>query len=131
MANKYHYAIGRRKTAVASVRLFTAKGVSTINGKPMGEVYTGKFEQSALLRPYDVAGLKAEEHYFTAQVKGSGSSAQLQAITVALSKALVDFNPELRKSLKQQKLLTRDPRMVERKKPGLRKARKAEQYSKR
>lgn len=131
MADKYTYATGRRKTAVATVRLFNGGGVNTVNEKPITEMFIHDSYKSVVNVPFKVAGLNPEDFHFTAKVKGSGSVAQMEAIKLAISKSLVAVNPELRKTLKIAGLLTRDPRMVERKKPGLLKARKAEQYSKR
>ncbi len=128
---KYFYAVGRRKTASATVRVFPGKGDSTINDKPAKEVYSGKIEQGLLFQPFKAADLDIKEYHITAKVKGSGTSSQLDAIRLGISRALVVMNPELKKPLKAAGLMTRDPRMVERKKPGLHKARKAEQYSKR
>ncbi len=131
MKDKYLYAYGRRKTAVATVRLFSGKGISTVNGKPLDEVYPVKVDQIRLHKPFAVAELNADNYYFTAQIKGSGPSSQLEALRLAIAKALASQGLEFRAPLKKAKLLVRDPRMVERKKPGLLKARKAEQYSKR
>jgi small subunit ribosomal protein S9 len=129
--DKYLYAYGRRKTAIATVRLFNGKGVSTVNGKPLNEVFPVAVDQMRLLKPFAVAELNADDYYFTAQIKGSGPNGQLEALRLAISKALASQGSELRAPLKKAKLLVRDPRMVERKKAGHLKARKSEQYSKR
>lgn len=131
MADKYFYALGRRKTATATVRLYNGGGVNMVNDKPVEELFVFDTYKALLAAPFKVAGLNPEDFHFTAVTKGSGSVAQLDAIKLAISKTLVQLNPELRKTLKTAGFLTRDPRMVERKKPGLLKARKAEQYSKR
>lgn len=131
MENTYFYALGRRKTAVATVRLFADKGESTINGKPFSAYVVNSFEREQLLSPLKVAGFNPEEFYFTAKIVGSGPKSQLGALKLALARAIVIMDPSLKKTLKNEDLLTRDPRMVERKKPGLRKARRAEQYSRR
>lgn len=128
---KYHYAYGRRKTAVATVRLFSGEGQSTVNDVAFDKLYPGKVEQVMASRPFSVAGLNPTDFHFTAMIKGSGSMGQLQALVHGLAKAIVVMDPDLKSPLKKQGMMTRDPRMVERKKPGLRKARKAEQYSKR
>ncbi|MCA9379176.1 30S ribosomal protein S9 [Candidatus Dojkabacteria bacterium] len=130
-AKKYTYAYGRRKTATATVRLYPEAGVSTINGKPAEEVYVGIAGQKRLVMPLTTAGLNPKDYHFTVQAKGGGVAAQLGAITLGLARCVVNIDAELKKPLKDAGLLTRDPRMVERKKPGMRKARKAEQYSKR
>lgn len=127
----YFYALGRRKTAVATLRLYRGKGETTINDKAIEAYTTNEYVRQGMLRPFKVVDLDQKDFYFTVKVSGSGVSAQQDAISLALSRALVEMEPGLKKALKQEKLLTRDPRMVERKKPGLRKARRAEQYSKR
>lgn len=128
---KYFYALGRRKTASATVRLFDEKGVSTVNDKPLEEVYPHQHEQVQILEPLQVVGLDASKFHMTVKVQGSGTKGQLGAIRLGLARALVVMDPAYKKDLKSKGLLTRDPRMVERKKPGLRKARRAEQFSKR
>jgi small subunit ribosomal protein S9 len=127
----YFYAYGRRKTATATVRLFKAKGESFINEKAAKELYPLEYEQIQLNSPLVAAGLKPEDYHFTVQAKGSGKTGQLGAIKLVLARAIVVMDPTLKQQLKKEGLLTRDPRMVERKKPGLRKARRAEQFSKR
>jgi small subunit ribosomal protein S9 len=131
MAEKYVYKIGRRKTSVATVRLYSDAGQSIINGKPVTEYYPEKLDQEKLTKPFDVLELKPSSFYYTVQVKGGGTSSQLGAITLGISRALTEISAENRTPLKRAGLLTRDPRMVERKKTGQRKARKKEQYSKR
>jgi len=129
--NTYHYAIGRRKTSTATVRMYAKAGASTINGKPLEEVLPSHTLQTQLLVPFITANLKPGDFHFTVKSKGGGVKGQLGAIRLAIARSLVKMDPDLKKPLKKQGLLTRDPRMVERKKPGLRKARKAEQFSKR
>jgi small subunit ribosomal protein S9 len=127
---KYIYAKGRRKTAVATIRLFEGKQESLINEKPITEVIKDKFDKDNVFFPLTIVDSK-DKYYFTAKVKGSGVKAQQGAIVHALSRALASIDPGFKDALKKAKLLTRDERMVERKKTGLRKARKAPQYSKR
>ncbi|MFQ5492824.1 MAG: 30S ribosomal protein S9 [Candidatus Dojkabacteria bacterium] len=127
---KYAYAKGRRKNAVATIRLFSGKGQSSVNDKTFEERYPGKSDQKYILEPFAVLG-KAGSFYFTAKTVGGGVRGQAGAIRHALSRALLLVDPTFRGELKKHGFLTRDPRMVERKKTGLRKARKAEQYSKR
>lgn len=127
---KYTYAIGRRKTAVAQVRLFTGNGESTINGRPLREYVARGDLFSVLLAPLKMSG-GVDGFHFSVTVEGSGESAQAQAVRLGISRALVALNPELRKALKGEGFLVRDARKVERKKPGLHKARKASQWSKR
>lgn len=126
-------ATGRRKTAVASVFLKNTKGKITVNDKHINEYFSKEKDQARWLKPFFVAGVSNPEQNYSATIKvsGSGTTGQVGAVALALSKALVLCMPEIRPSLRKQGLLTRDSRMVERKKPYLRKARKAPQYSKR
>lgn len=127
---KYIYARGRRKSSVATVRLFAEKGESTINEKKVGELYSSKSDKKLLNLAFDVSDLSGN-FYFTAQVFGGGKSGQRDAIKLALARALIRFDPSCKSAIKKAGLLTRDPRKKERKKPGLKKARKREQFSKR
>ncbi len=131
MAEKYFYALGRRKTSTATIRLFHAAGENTINNKNAKQVYSLDSDKNLLNQPFEVAELTPSDFYYTAVAKGGGVRSQRDAIILALSRAIVKMDESKKTLLKTQGLLTRDPRMVERKKPGLRKARKAEQYSKR
>lgn len=129
-ALKYFYAVGRRKSAVAQVRLFVAPGESTINGKPLTQYVNRGDLFTAIYAPVKVAGL-SDRVRFEIKVEGGGESAQAQAIAHGIARALVESSEDLRKALRGAGLLTRDARKVERKKPGLHKARKASQWSKR
>lgn len=120
---KYYYGTGRRKTAVARVRLYINEKGSKINDV---EKDLPKF----VLEPLEATG-KATDFGISAHVDGGGWSSQLQAIRLGIARALVAYNSEFRTSLKKSGLLRRDPREVERKKPGLKKARRAPQWSKR
>lgn len=131
MANtNYFYAVGRRKTSVAQVRLFVSTGSSTINSKPVSDYIHRGDLFSKLLAPIKIAGLQ-DRVYFEVSVDGGGESAQVEAIAHGISRALVLSSEDLRKTLRGAGLLTRDARKVERKKPGLHKARKAPTWSKR
>ncbi len=128
---KYFEAVGRRKTAVARVRLFTQREKTfLVNKKPL-EVYFPIFElQQAAIAP--LVTMKCLDKFkISAIVKGGGLHAQAEAISHGIARALVLFNPDFRKRLKKAGYLTRDPRMRERKKFGLKRARKAPQWSKR
>jgi small subunit ribosomal protein S9 len=131
MATTFTTAVGRRKTATASVRITPAAKISLlVNGKSPKEYF--KTEERALiaLEALTVAG--TTEHYaVVAQVLGGGVAAQADAVRHAISRALIKAEPKTRAVLKTAKFLTRDPRAKERKKPGLVKARKAKQWSKR
>lgn len=128
---RYYQGTGRRKTAVARVRLFPGSGDFIVNGKKPEE-YFGRRElfQHGLRLP-----LVLTNHLNTfnvlVKVKGGGISSQVGAVRHGIARALLDYDSELRPTLKQAGLLTRDPRMKERKKVGLKRARKAPQYTKR
>ena len=129
--NTYTLAVGRRKTATARVKLTPAgKTTVTVNGKPGEEYFKTKERQDI---PADPLRLDEVEGTFTieAKVSGGGVSAQAEAIRMGVARALTLANGTLRKPLKAAGFLKRDPRAVERKKPGLRKARKRPQWSKR
>jgi small subunit ribosomal protein S9 len=125
----YTYAIGRRKTATAQVRLFTGKGTSTVNERPLKEYITRDDLLTLVHTPVKTAGIG--EFYFEITVRGSGESAQAQAMAHGISRALVMIDNSTKTALREKGLLTRDSRKVERKKPGLHKARKRIQWSKR
>jgi small subunit ribosomal protein S9 len=127
---KYAYAVGRRKTAVAEIRLYKGKGANTANGLPL-ETYVKRADLfSTIYAPLKTAGVY-ESFHFDIQVSGSGESAQAEAIRHAVARALVIADENLKKSLKGAGFLTRDSRQVERKKPGLHKSRKGPSWSKR
>jgi len=128
--SKYTYAIGKRKTASAQIRLFQWKWKDMINGKEV-KAYINRTDLfDVVYTPLKITKQK-ENFYFEVKVSGSGESAQAEAIRHGISRALSTFNLSLRPVLKEAGLLTRDARKVERKKPGLHKARKASQWSKR
>ena len=127
---RYFEAVGRRKTAVARVRLFTKAGDFMVNNK----LYSVYFSTVELLKISEDALQKMKlfgRFKVTAQIKGGGMHAQAEALRQGLSRCLVKFNPDFRKRLRRADFLKRDPRMKERKKPGLKRARKAPQWSKR
>lgn len=128
---KYTYTIGRRKTATATLRLFEEKGSSVVNEKSLEEYFPKGNYVHKISDVFRAGELKPENFYFTVKVIGGGVNAQAEAIRHALARAVVKAFPETKLPIKKAGLLTRDPRMVERKKAGLRKARRAEQYSKR
>jgi len=128
---KYYYAVGRRKTSIATVRLYEdGKGDIKINNKPLSEYVSLGYAVENIFRHLEITDNKSKFDVVI-KVSGSGIVAQADAIRLGISKALVEFNPELRVVLKSEGLLTRDPRSVERKKPGLHKARRGVQFSKR
>ena len=124
---------GRRKTAVARVFMWDDKGEITVNGMDINEYFPSEKEQIAWTRPFHILGISHPKAKFKASIKvaGSGKSAQLGAVAHGISVALSRMNEEYSVMLHKQGLMTRDSRMVERKKSNLHKARKASQYSKR
>ncbi len=126
----YYYGTGRRKTSVARVRLYNRPGGVTLNGKPLNEVITVDHWLTDALRPLAVTEL-AGNVSVVAKTHGGGIHGQTVALSHGISRALIAFDPGLRSVLKSHKLLTRDPRMRESKKYGLKRARKAPQYTKR
>lgn len=128
---KYTYGLGRRKSATATVRLYPGKGDITINNKPALEYLSGnKTYLAEVTDPLALAG-KQKEYNITILVKGGGLAGQVDAIKLAISKALTLEAPDLRPVLKKAGMMKRDPREKERKKYGLRSARRREQFSKR
>lgn len=122
---------GRRKTSVARIKLAKGKGTFTINDKKPEEYFPTELEQQKLFYPFQSVGRNQLGFDVTIKVTGGGKNAQLEACAHGLARALEKLDPSLRPTLKKKGLLTRDPRMRERKKYGLRRARKAPQYSKR
>ena len=129
--SKYFYGLGRRKAATARARLFASKGKLTINDKPAADYFNGnKTLLAEVTDPLALVG-KQKEYDITIKVNGGGLAGQVDAIKLAISKALTLAHADLRPVLKKAELLKRDPREKERKKYGLRSARKREQFSKR
>ena len=130
-AQNYYYALGRRKSSTASVRLQKGKGSVIINGKPANEYLTeSKYMLNKLAKPFSV--LEIENKFdVSAKVSGGGTSSQIDAIQLGIAKALAIMNEDLRATLKRADLLGRDPREKERKKFGLKGARKQRQFTKR
>ena len=126
----YCYGTGRRKTSVARVRLVPGQGKITVNKKELTEYFGRKTLELIIRQPLVLTGI-ADQYDVIADVKGGGPSGQASAIRHGISRALLEVNSEYRQSLKKAGLLTRDPREKERRKYGLKKARKASQFSKR
>lgn len=130
--SNYFYGLGRRKSATARVRLSSGKGKLVINGQEAADYLAGsKHLQNELVRPFNALELNAEGYDVSAKVVGGGHSAQVDAIRLGIAKALVGLNDDFRGSLRRAELLGRDPREKERKKFGLKGARKKRQYTKR
>ena len=124
------YATGKRKSAIARVRITPGTGVVTINKKELNEFYSLETLKAVVMRPFAVANMM-EKYDVIATVKGGGFSAQAGAVAHGIAKALSTVDLDTRTSLKRAGLLTRDSRVKERRKYGLKKARKAPQFSKR
>jgi small subunit ribosomal protein S9 len=122
--------IGRRKTSVARVILKNGNGKITINGKELKQAFPTLVHREEIMSPFKLTETKGT-YDARINVNGGGTTGQAQAIKLAIARALVEINPEFRKALKIESALTRDPRMVERKKYGRPKARKRFQFSKR
>lgn len=129
-APRYFYAIGKRKTTVAQVRLYAGGNTFTINDKPFEAVFPLETWQATVLEPFRVTDTLGK-FAVVAKVSGGGTSAWAQALRLGIARALVLADPTLKTPLRQRGLLTRDPRVKERKKYGLKRARRAPQYSKR
>lgn len=127
----YFYGLGRRKAATARARLYKGKGTVTINDKPAADYLDGN--KTLLAEITDPLALvnKQKEFDVTIRVQGGGTAGQVDAIKLAIAKALTTAHSDLRPTLKKAELLKRDSREKERKKYGLRSARKREQFSKR
>ena len=123
-------ALGRRKTSVARVYLSEGKGNITINGRELKEYVPIAIQQYKINRPFELTETTGK-YDVKVNVKGGGVNGQVDAIRLAICRALVKIDAEYKPSLKAESLMTRDPRMVERKKPGQPKARKKFQFSKR
>jgi small subunit ribosomal protein S9 len=127
----YFYGLGRRKSATARARLYAGKGNLTINDKPAADYLGGnKTLLAEVTDPLALVG-KQKEFDITVKVQGGGTAGQVDAIKLAIAKALTTAHSDLRSTLKKAELLKRDSREKERKKYGLRSARKREQFSKR
>lgn len=130
--NNYYYALGRRKSATVRVRLMSGKGSMTINGVTAEEYLAGsKFHLNELARPFNVLELDPQKFDVSAMVSGGGHSGQVDAMRLAIAKALAELNEDYKGTLRRAELLGRDPREKERKKFGLKGARKQRQFTKR
>ena len=130
MNQQYFYGAGRRKTAVARVRLYPGTGAVVVNGKPLEQLFTRQLHRESIMLPLQVTG---SQDKFNVQVKveGGGITGWAGAIAHGIARALTSSDEALKPTLRKHGLLTRDPRVKERKKYGLKRARKAPQYTKR
>jgi small subunit ribosomal protein S9 len=131
MSDQYYEGIGRRKESTARVRLYVGgTGAITVNDKPAEQYFTREADRMAVWAPLKATASESQFN-ISVHVMGGGVTGQADAVQMGMARALLKADPELRGVLRQHNLLTRDPRAKERKKPGLRRARKATQYTKR
>jgi len=130
MSSKYYHGTGRRKSAVARVRLYPGDGSIIVNDKPVDQYFSRESDRLQVRAPLRTTNTM-EQFNVMVKVSGGGVSGQAGAVSHGIARALLSANPELRPALRQGGLLTRDSRAKERKKPGLKRARKAPQYTKR
>ncbi|KPL24384.1 MAG: 30S ribosomal protein S9 [Anaerolineae bacterium SM23_84] len=130
MSATYFYGTGRRKSAVARVRLYPGTGDIVINDKPLEEYFVREADRIRVRSPLRATSA-LDQYMIMVKVRGGGVSGQAGAVRHGIARALLVANPDLRPLLRKGGFLTRDPRQKERKKPGLKRARKAPQYTKR
>lgn len=131
MANQYFEAVGRRKQSSARVRVAQGTGTFLVNDKNINEYFPREGDTAAVLTPLEVVGQSASNYDITVKVNGGGVSGQRDAVKLGLARVMIKMDEGVRHSLREKGLLTRDPRVKERKKPGLKRARKAPTYTKR
>lgn len=129
-AKMVYYGTGRRKTAIAKVRVITGQGKIVVNGKPVGDYFGRRMLEVIVRQPLETVAV-GEKYDVVASVIGGGTSGQAGAVRHGIARALLQADGEFRIPLKKAGFLTRDPRAKERRKYGLKKARKAPQFSKR
>jgi small subunit ribosomal protein S9 len=128
---QYYEAIGRRKESTARVRVASGSGAFTVNEKEAGTYFPRVGDLQDVLRAFNAVGQDANKYDVTVKVNGGGVTGQTEAVRLGLARALVLLNGDWTSALRKHGLLTRDARVKERKKPGLKKARKAPTYTKR
>jgi small subunit ribosomal protein S9 len=131
MALQYFEGIGRRKLSIARVRLMTGTGKFTVNDKEAAAFFTRLGDMDAILAPMKAAGQEPNGYDISVVVNGGGVTGQTDSVQLGLARALVKMNPENVSAMRKGGFLTRDARIKERKKPGLKRARKAPTYTKR
>jgi small subunit ribosomal protein S9 len=131
MSVQYYEAVGRRKESTARVRLMDGSGRFLVNEKEATAYFPRIGDLHDILRAFATVGQDANKYDITVKVSGGGTTGQTEAVRLGLSRALILLNGEWRSALRKQGLVTRDARVKERKKPGLKKARKAPTYTKR
>ena len=130
MAVQYYEGIGRRKAATARVRIMSGTGEFVVNGKTLKEYFTRSGDAELIVEPLDTAGQRSSLDV-SVLVKGGGVTGQAGAVQLGVARALLKLDPELKVNMRKGGFLTRDSREKERKKPGLKRARKAPTYTKR
>ena len=131
MSVQYYEAIGRRKESSARVRLMDGAGRFIVNEKEAGVYFPRLGDLNDIMRAFSAVGQDAKKYDITVKVQGGGVTGQTEAVRLGVSRALVLINADWTSALRKNGLLTRDARVKERKKPGLKKARKAPTYTKR
>ena len=131
MAEKYYEGVGRRKEATARVRIMKGSGQFVVNGKELKAFFTREGDPKEITLPLDATHQDKSVYDITAIVQGGGVTGQTDAVKLGLARALLSMNEDFRPMLRKAGLLTRDSRVKERKKPGLKRARKAPTYTKR
>ena len=131
MAVQFYEGVGRRKESIARVRIMSGSGQFTVNAKQLDQYFTRLGDAEAILGPLNVSGEARGSLDVTVVVRGGGVTGQTEAVVMGLARALLLMKPDLRHTMRKGGFLTRDPRVKERKKPGLKRARKAPTYTKR
>ncbi|MGD9092494.1 MAG: 30S ribosomal protein S9 [Anaerolineales bacterium] len=131
MAVHYYEGIGRRKASTARVRIMTGSGNFVVNEKSVNDYFTRMGDVDSILAPLHTVGENPDHLDISVLVKGGGVTGQTGAVQLGIARALLLMNPDLRPALRRGGFLTRDARVKERKKPGLKRARKAPTYTKR
>ncbi len=128
---QYFEGIGRRKESTARVRLMSGTGIFTVNDKPAADYFTRIGDLEAILGPLQALGHSPDTYDITVVVNGGGVTGQTDSVKLGVARALVKLNPDFKMVMRKNGFMTRDPRIKERKKPGLKRARKAPTYTKR
>ena len=131
MSDQYYEGIGRRKESTARVRITQGAGNFVVNEKELNDYFTRTGDAASILEPFSSTGENQMQYDVSVKVQGGGVTGQTDAVQLGLARAFVKMNPDYISQLRKDRLLTRDPRVKERKKPGLKRARKAPTYTKR
>ncbi|MBP6086871.1 MAG: 30S ribosomal protein S9 [Pelolinea sp.] len=131
MADQYYEGVGRRKESTARVRITQGTGNFIVNGKNLDQYFTRFGDAKAIMMPFEAIEENRAKYDVSVLVKGGGVTGQTEAVQLGLSRAFTKMNSDYISVLRRKNLLTRDPRVKERKKPGLKRARKAPTYTKR